>query len=622
MSHGRSRGRRLLAVGVALGVGLTLPATAPAAADPADGPVFSDGMAQPVFSPDDALRENVWVETTVDSDDDGRRDRVHVEVVRPGETESDDLDVPVVSMVSPYFGGWNDVTNHDVDVPLHEPGRPGVEPERNEEPDPEPGQARLLPDSSHVGPGPISSVYEDYFLARGFAVAYVESVGSGESEGCPTTGGPEETAAAVAAVDWLNGRTPAWDASGDRVAPDWTTGKVGMIGTSYNGTLPNAAASTGVEGLEAIVPIAAISSWYDYYRADGAVVAPGGYQGEDADVLAEFVLTRENPEVCDEAVESLRRRQDRVTGDYSSFWDARSYLDDVDDVHAAVLVAHGLNDWNVKTKQAAQWYEALRAQGVPHKIWWHQSGHTDPRRLNEEAWLRDVNRWFTRYVYGVQNGVEHEPRAVIQREDGSWTREAEWPAPGTAEATVHPTAGGDTAGGLSMEGRSGAPVVETLVDDASVTAEELASAPSSPHRLSYRTGPLSESVRVSGTVDVDVRVSFSEPAANVTALLVDVAPDGSTSVVTRGWTDPQNRIDDSRTSWVKPGTPYRLDLSMQPDDYVFEPGHRLGVVLLSSDHDFTLRPPPGTELHVDVDKTSVHLPVVGGPAALADATRP
>ena len=37
------------------------------------------------------------------------------------------------------------------------------------------------------------------------------------------------------------------------------------------------------------MPIAAISSWYDYYRANGGCVAPGGYQGEDADVLAQYV---------------------------------------------------------------------------------------------------------------------------------------------------------------------------------------------------------------------------------------------------------------------------------------------------------------------------------------------
>ena len=83
-----------------------------------------------------------------------------------------------------------------------------------------------------------------------------------------------------------------FDAAGNEVRADWSTGKVGMIGVSYNGTLPNAVAATGVQGLETIVPIAAISSWYDYYRANGGVVAPGGFQGEDADVLARLVLTR------------------------------------------------------------------------------------------------------------------------------------------------------------------------------------------------------------------------------------------------------------------------------------------------------------------------------------------
>ena len=77
---------------------------------------------------------------------------------------------------------------------------------------------------------------------------------------------------------------------------DWTTGAVGMTGGSYNGTLPNMVATTGVEGLKTIVPVAAISSWYDYYRANGLVVAPGGYQGEDADILAMYTAGRSRAE--------------------------------------------------------------------------------------------------------------------------------------------------------------------------------------------------------------------------------------------------------------------------------------------------------------------------------------
>ncbi|MEV4732138.1 Xaa-Pro dipeptidyl-peptidase [Saccharopolyspora sp. NPDC049426] len=569
-----------------------------AAAQPPQGPVFSDGEAQPVFDPAQAVRQDLFVTAPVDSDHDGQQDRVHVQVVRPKESERG-LRVPVVYQASPYFSGGNDVPNHNVDTELHVPEQAGPRTTR-----------RTTGDERVAVAAEIDWAYEQYLLARGYAVVYAESLGTGESTGCPTTGAENETIGAKSVVDWLNGRAPGHDAGGAPVRAHWSTGKVGMMGVSYNGTLPNAVASTGVEGLEAIVPIGAISNWYDYYRTDGAVVAPGGYQGEDADVLAEYVHTRADREPCRPVIDGLTAEQDRITGDYSRFWDERNYLDDVDEVHAAVLSVHGLNDWNVKTRQAAQWYQALREHDVPHKIWWHQSGHTDPIKLREQEWLRTLNRWFTRYLYDVPNGVEGEPRATVQREDGSWTEEPEWPAPDAAETVLRPSAGGPQRGGLSAASPV-AEMVEGLTDDAGLLAEDLAAAPSSPNRLAYFTEPLAERARVSGEVRADLALTFDRPAANVTVLLVDQAPDGSVSVVTRGWTDPQNRDALDRTTPIEPGRNYAITVTMQPDDYVFDPGHRLGVVVLSSDHDFTLRPKPGAGLGLDLARTSISIPAVG-----------
>ncbi|RKT82384.1 X-Pro dipeptidyl-peptidase [Saccharopolyspora antimicrobica] len=570
----------------------------PAAAQPPQGPVFEDGEAQPVFDPAQAVREDLFVTAPVDSDHDGQDDRVHVQVVRPKETDRG-LRVPVVYQASPYFSGGNDVPNHNVDTELHVPEQPGHRSLRT-----------AAGDQRMSAAADIRWGYEEYLLSRGYAVVYGESLGTGESTGCPTTGAENETIGAKSVVDWLNSRAPGHDAGGAPAKADWATGKVGMMGVSYNGTLPNAVASTGVDGLEAIVPIGAISNWYDYYRGAGAVVAPGGYQGEDADVLAKFVHTRADREPCREVIDQITADQDRITGDYSPFWDERNYLNDVDDVRAAVLAVHGLNDWNVKTGQAAQWYEALRERDVPHKIWWHQSGHTDPLGLRKEEWLRELNRWFTRYLYQVPNGVEGEPRATVQREDGSWVEEAEWPAPQAAEATLRPTPGGSDRGGLTTAS-SPHRAVESLRDDATRTAEDLAAAPSSPNRLAYFGEPLAERARVSGTVRASLALAFDRPAANVTALLVDQAPDGSVSVVTRGWADPQNRDAIDRTSPIEPGQTYQIEVAMQPDDYVFAPGHRLGIVVLSSDHDFTLRPKPGTGLSLELSRTAITLPLVG-----------
>jgi len=45
-------------------------------------------------------------------------------------------------------------------------------------------------------------------------------------------------------------------------------------------------------------------------------------------------------------------------------------------------------------------------------------------------------------------------------------------------------------------------------------------------------------------------------------------------------------------------------------------------MIFSSDKDFTLHPDPGTTLTIDLEATSIELPVVGGRAALERATRP
>jgi X-Pro dipeptidyl-peptidase len=611
----------------ATGLSLLVAAPSPALAAPpgpvVPGPVFSGGQAQPVFDPTDVVRQSLWVRAPVDSDADGRPDEVYTEVVRPRATEAG-LRVPVVYTVSPYFAGGNDITNHDVDVELYVPpgrGRPGGRGSRHTAAGDERLAAAGVPATRATGPAaaPITSRYEAYFLARGFAVVYAESLGTGLSTGCPTSGGRNETIGATSVIDWLNGRAAAHDAAGAPVRAGWTTGTVGMIGVSYNGTLPNAVATTGVRGLAAIVPIAAISSWYDYYRTDGAVVAPGTFQGEDLDVLAEFVYTRADQQICRPVIDQLARRQDRVTGDFSRFWAERDYLLDVRNVRAAVLEAHGLNDFNVKTRQMAQWYQALARQGTPHQIWLHQGQHADPIRVAPDSWLPILNRWFTRYLYGVHNGVEADPKATVQREDGSWTSEADWPAPRSADAALWLRPGGPAIGGLTVAGPPRSARPERLTDDAAILAETLAAAPASPHRLVYLSGPAAAPLRFSGTPRVGLRVAFDRPAANLTTLLLDQAPDGTQRVITRGWTDPQNRQSSSRTSPIRPGQRYQLQVLMQPDDYVLPAGHRLGLVVLSSDFDYTLRPRPGTGLTVDLAASRLVLPAVGGRRAVAAA---
>jgi X-Pro dipeptidyl-peptidase len=55
---------------------------------------------------------------------------------------------------------------------------------------------------------------------------------------------------------------------------------------------------------------------------------------------------------------------------------------------------------------------------------------------------------------------------------------------------------------------------------------------------------------------------------------------------------------------------------------VIHAGQRIGLMIFSSDREFTLWPQPGTRLTLDLKGTLIELPVVGGETAFLQATRP
>jgi X-Pro dipeptidyl-peptidase len=169
----------------------------------------------------------------------------------------------------------------------------------------------------------------------------------------------------------------------------------------------------------------------------------------------------------------------------------------------------------------------------------------------------------------------------------------------------------------------GDPVVETLVDNVSFDGAALARAEWTNHRLLYATPVLTEAVHLSGTARVTVRMSSSKPAANLSVWLVAIpfteGDNGETSMITRGWADPQNHASLTDGEPLVPGQYYDVTFNLQPDDQVVPAGKRLAVMVMSSDRDFTLWPKPGTELTVDLAGTSITVPVVGGAAALRRA---
>src|SRR5512134_2466214 len=180
-------GRRAAAVAVALSLAVGVPTALGAGEEP--GPVVMGGVTQPVFGYADAIRERVWVESTFDSDLDGVNDLIAMDIMRPRASETGALRVPVIMDASPYYSTL---------------GR------RNE--------AELKQDTD--GDGLLDKwplYYDNYFVPRGYAVVYLDMVGTANSTGCPVTGGTPDNLSAKVAIDWLNGRAVARDKDGNVV---------------------------------------------------------------------------------------------------------------------------------------------------------------------------------------------------------------------------------------------------------------------------------------------------------------------------------------------------------------------------------------------------------------------
>jgi X-Pro dipeptidyl-peptidase len=581
----------------------------------------------PEYEDINVTRESVWVETDTDTDGSGKPDRTHVDIVRPARAEGK---LPVVMRADPYAVPDRDPSevttrvpefsrevNQSMEVELSRPDESDAAVRASEAAVP----ARPLGQQS---PLDRSYYYEKQLVPDGYAFAYASPIGTGGSTGCSTLGGEPEIQSVAAVIDWLNGRRTAYDAreGGEPVEANWTTGKTGMIGGSYRGALANGVAATGVDGLETIVPIRAISSWYMYVRSNGAVISPGQANKSTAvplTTLTGIVTTRERGNVCSSRIDEMTNQLDRDTGNYNEFWAERDYLPDVDQVQASVLGVHGIYDRNVRPRHLSAWLDALGDQDVPYKAWVSQSGHDDPREHDdhERTWVELLRKWFAYWLKDEDNGVMERPTAVVERPNGTMTGEADWPSQRSEPVPMrlHP---GDGSFGTLETTVPSSPGSEHLVDNSTVPPGEMVGDDNQEHRLVYRTGVLDGPVRVSGAPEPQLTLSVDSTAALLSAALVDYGPEG-TEIINRGWTNVQNRESIEESQPIDPGERYTIRFPMEPVEHVFEEGHRLGVMLYSSDYNVTKRPPSTPELTVSLSESLVDVPVVGGESALTAA---
>ncbi|MFI9526165.1 CocE/NonD family hydrolase [Micromonospora rosaria] len=595
------------------------------AADEPPTIVVTDGVTQPVFGYGDAIRERLFVESTFDSDKDGLRDIIAFDVMRPKATQ-DGLKVPVVMDASPYYTTLCRGNDSECKVDVDGDG---------------------LLDKWPLW-------YDNYFVPRGYAVILLDMVGTGFSTGCPTTNAKEDNISAKQAINWLNGRATARNAAGEIVKADWHNGKTGMIGKSYDGSLAMATAVTGVKGLTTIVPIGGPTEYYDYVRSNGVVTRGNSY----VSYLANVVTNPERRAHCAPVRDAIGAADGDEHGDYTSFWNERSYVKKVPNQTASVLLYHGINDDNVRADHMSKYWYALAENDVPRKLWISQEGHVDPFDSRREVWVNTLHRWFDFWLQGISNGIMDEPRLDIERAADVWETHADWPIPGMAQTEVFLQPGTTGAGGLKLV-PTAKPVTSGFQDHRTQSQTTMINNPDvvQPNRLAFLSEPLTAPLHISGTPTMQIRASADQTDTNFGVILVDYGRDervahrasgegiitldtkdcwglgnehdpgcyrqtvkrvatADSELVTKGIMDAQNRISLRQSVPLVPGESYNFTWPLLPEDYVFKAGHRIGVILVasypqySSQADTTL-----ANITVNLKSSKIVLPVVGGTAA-------
>ena len=509
-------------------------------------PVFENGLAQPVFKFTDGktgenydpatssiVRYCVYVESDYDMDGDGKRDLVKAFIQVPRSAVEGSYKAATLYEARPYCAGVQadgydhmkeveskeyrkfDFADLDKEVParISEGTISAMDLALKADP-----ADWYYPDKGNNN----SMVYENldnfnYYLVRGFAVVVSAGFGALGSDGFNYVGSEYERDAFKFVVEWLHGDRVAYaDREGKiQTKADWSNGNVAMTGRSYAGTMPFAVATTGVEGLKTIVPVAGIADWYTQQNMQGAQ----RYWPKEMlnSFLAYFCSSRYNDETLSEKQlddiaafhHELSLQQLKCGFDYDpEFWGAGNYRLHADQIKCSALIVHGFNDENVSTKQFEMMHTAFEQAGQTVKLLLHQGPHITPTMPNKNyGILIDgkfyddiVNEWISHYLYGVENSAEEMPEVLAQTnyDQKKWETESAWQTEHTIKLTS------------KEESKT---VIDTDWEKAGVSAEnfdDVMALKSTNMTQRYVTDPFEKAVTVQGTVCLNLKAALKD----------------------------------------------------------------------------------------------------------------
>jgi predicted acyl esterase len=116
--------------------------------------------------------------------------------------------------------------------------------------------------------------------------------------------------------------------------------------------------------------------------------------------------------------------------------------------------------------------------------------------------------------------------------------------------------------------------------------------------------------RMTGSARLDLTLTLDRDHGHLTPILVDVAPDGTTKTVSRGFLNLLYRSGLTRAQAVPENEAFLARVTFKPQDQIFRAGHRIGVLVQASNTIWAVPDDPGATYTMDLSRSSLVVPLL------------
>jgi len=438
----------------------------------------------------------------------------------------------------------------------------------------------------------------EWFAARGFALCRLDVRGTGSSGGVALDEyTADETRDGYDVVEWL-------------AAQPWCNGAVGMWGISYGGFTSIQVAALRPPHLRAIVPVMATDDRYidDVHYRGGCVtvselsqyaVSQVAMNAMPPDATFRGAAWRDEWHTRLEATPPwlfawLRHQTD------GPYWRQGSLAPDYDAIEVPIFNIGGWHDSYVDPAFRMQEHCPVPSHTLVGN-WVHSWPHSAYPGPNLDE-LHEIARFFHRHLDRAENGWEDEPAVVWFEHEyappvpfpgrlpGRWRATSAFPhpltvlrrwgfGPGILTTEDLPESGVDEFRHRPTTGTRG-PLSWGAGDTPNGLARDLR--PDESAGPTYTSEPLAAPLEVLGVPAIVVHIEVDAPVAMLSVRLSDVAPDGTSALVSAGVLNLTHRRSHSAPEALRPGVVEEVRIPLRTAGYRWLTGHRLRVAISSS----------------------------------------